>query len=141
MFIALANSDPEKIQSSVEDCWSSRMSEWLISAFWKVASPLGMPQQGLLPTGYSHLQLFNIFWGNEGVQSVFVQISGCGRCCASGFWFLPRPDTISFCVVYLALSWWGEKWLCGQSSLVGSLGAVETGHGVMALNRMSISLG
>lgn len=134
MFIALANSDPEKIQSSVEHCWSSRMSEWLISAFWKVALPLGIPQWGLLPTGYARLQLCDIFWGNEVVQSVFVQISVCGRCCASGFWFLPKPDTISFCVMCLAPSWCGEKWLCGQSSTVGPLGIVEMGHGVMALN-------
>lgn len=99
MLITLANSDPEKMQSSVEHCWSSGMSERLISAAWKVASPLGMPQWSLLPTGYEQLQLHKIFWGNEGVQSVFVQISVCGRCSASGFWVLPGLGTISFCVV------------------------------------------
>lgn len=69
------------------------MLEWLISASWKVASPLQIPQWDLLQIGYAQLQLGSISWGNEGVQSVLVQISVCGKR-ASGFWVLP-----AFCVV------------------------------------------
>lgn len=115
------------------------MLEWLISASWKVASPLQIPQWDLLQIGYAQLQLGSISWGNEGVQSVLVSVYRVCRFLSVG----NVQADFGFCLPFV---WCAELPAAGRemwshSSPVGPLGAVETGHGVMVLNSTSISLG
>lgn len=94
MFITLPNSDPER--NSVLSCTLLEFRDVGVVDFCLLEScfPLAdTPVWDLLQIGYAQLQLGSISWGNEGVQSVLVQISVCGKR-ASGFWVLP-----AFCVV------------------------------------------